>query len=620
MAEKASEKLKWKFSLGAVLGSAFGLLIAIAIGVVLALSVYSNYTNTFGLLNSRSVAAVEALEDDLVRDLGPAKDIVDFLALLFADGAFDLEDRVKAETILRGASAGDPDVAAIVLYSTDTERRFGVFRRPGDQYGPIDDEAVTNPMIQREMTDGAPLDTAVWGRPVIVNGNLFANVRRALVREGIVYGYVVAAVPVRQVSARLSAFGGSDGATAFVITNNNRVLVHPRLAKGLAIEGARREATGTAMLNLLAPQLALFEDPVLRRFGERNKIETFTDAAERGVDVSFLDLSGEDDKRHNFVLMTKQTSAFSAEPWTLGLYYPAHAVNEELRRLMLTIVVGLLLLVAAVIAAVLLGHRMAKPVKRITQLAGRVTALDLDNVEYLPASRVREFDTGARAMNQMVNALSAFSTYVPKVLVARLISMGVEETGKPVETDLTVMFTDIAGFTSRSETMGASDTADFLNRHFAKLGAVIDDCGGTIDKYMGDGLMAFWGAPEPTKDHAARACEAARRIAADIAEDNRRIAEQGGQPVGMRIGIHTGPTIVGNIGAASRVNYTVVGDTVNISARLQELGKTAGGGADIIVLISEQTREEAGVENQTREFGRHHLRGREQEIGVYRLL
>jgi adenylate cyclase len=619
LAERQSGKRR-KFSLGAVLGGVFGLLIALAMGIVLGLSVYSNYTNTLGLLNGRSVSSVEVLEDNLDRDLGPARDIVDFLALLFADGVFGFEDRATAEAILRGASAGDPDVAAIILYSTKTGRRFGVSRGPADQYGPIDDQAVSNPMIQRELMDGAPLDKAVWGRPVIVGGSLFANVRRALVRNGTIYGYVVAAIPVSRVSARLSILRGTDNATAFIIDSNNRVLVHPSLSKSIAIEGARRDATGEAVLNLLAPRLALIEDPVLRRFGERNIMETFTEAAEKGVDISFLDRSGDDVDQHNSVFMTKKTSAFSAEPWTLGLYYPAYAVNEELRRLMLTMVAGLLVLVVTVIAAVLLGHWMAKPVKRITQLAGRVTALDLDNVERLPESRVREFDTGARAMNQMVNALTAFSTYVPKALVARLVSMGAEETGQPVEVDLTVMFTDIAGFTTRSETMGASDTAEFLNRHFAKLGAVIDDCGGTIDKYMGDGLMAFWGAPEPRKDHAARACEAARRIVTDIAEDNRRLIETGGQPVFMRIGIHTGPTIVGNIGAASRVNYTVVGDTVNISARLQELGKTADVGAEAVILISEQTRAEAGVEDQTLAFGRHHLRGREQEIGVYRLL
>jgi adenylate cyclase len=87
----------------------------------------------------------------------------------------------------------------------------------------------------------------------------------------------------------------------------------------------------------------------------------------------------------------------------------------------------------------------------------------------------------------------------------------------------------------------------------------------------------------------------------------------------MRIGLHSGPTIVGNIGAASRVNYTVVGDTVNIGARLEEFGKTVEGRPDFVILVSGETRVLAGIENQTTPLGEHRLRGREQDIAVYRL-
>ena len=606
-------------SLGATLGIAFGLLVALAIGTVLSLSLYSNYTNTLSLLNSRSVTSVRLLEENLDRHLAPARDIVDFLARLFADGQFDFDDRARADAILRGASAGDPDVAAIILYRLDTDRRFGVFRGPGDRYGSIDDEAITNPMIQRELMDGAPPDRVVWGKPVIVDGNLFANVRRALVRDGAVQGYVVAAIAVRRVSGSLSAAGAAESATAFIIDSNNRILVHPKLAREPAIEGS--QATGEAALNLLAPKLALFEDAVLRRFPDRQPAEIFQDAAAASVEVSVLDLNDQDnDPESNFLFLTKKTDAYSAEPWTLGLYYPAHAVNTEVRRLMASLFSGVVLLVVAVIAAALLGRRMATPVRRITGVADRVAALDLKDIDSLPESRIREFDVGSRTMNQMVDAISAFSTYVPRALVAKLIERGAEETGRPAEMELTVMFTDIAGFTARSETMGAAETAEFLNRHFAALGTAIGACGGTIDKYMGDGLMAFWGAPEPMPDHAARACEAARRIAAAVAAQNSEIVAAGGEPVRIRIGIHTGPTIVGNIGAESRVDYTVVGDTVNICARLQELGRVVDGSADIVILISEQTMAEAGLQDGVVALGQHRLRGRGQETAIFRLM
>lgn len=615
---------KRRIPLSVALGGIFGLLIAIAIGTVLALSVYANFTNTLTLVNSRSVTAVRQLEGALTREFGPAEDIVAFLARLFFDGAIRFDDPESAYAILLGASAGDPDVGAIVLHRLDNGHALGVFRSRDGSYGRIADETVANPMIQKELMAGAPQGKAVWGRPVIVSGSLFANVRQALVRNGETVGYAVAAVPIRTVNARLSALGTVEGATPFILDGANRVLVHPDLDVDSALSGGNREAVGEAAMNVLAPQLALFDDDVLRRIGERKPIDLFEEAAMADIEVSQLDLVGDrtndgDWTSGRYVLMTKQTTAYSDSPWTLGLYFPARAVNQEVQRLMKSIVAGIVLLAVAVIVAVLLGRQVARPTGRITAVANRVAALDLDGIEPLPHSRIREFDDGSQTLNRMVEALSAFSTYVPRALVAKLISRGAQESRRPMQAELTIMFTDIAGFTGRSETMSAAETADFLNDHFAVLGDIIDRSGGTIDKYVGDGLLAFWGAPEPLPDHAAKACAAAEEIATTIMERNRRAAVSGAEPVRMRIGIHTGPTIVGNIGAASRVNYTVVGDSVNVCARLQDLGRQVDPDAEIVVLVSGRTRSRANIADRTMPLGDVHLRGREQEVRVYRL-
>jgi adenylate cyclase len=615
---------KRRVPLSVALGGIFGLLIALAIGTVLSLSIYANFTNTLALVNGRSVAAVRQLEDAVRREFEPAQYIVAFLAQLFADGVLRFDDAEAAYKILLGSSAGDPDVGAIILYRLDNGHATGVFRGRNGNYGRIADEAVTNPMIQKELMAGAPQDQAVWGRPVIVNGQLFANVRKALVRDGETVGYAVAAVPIRLVNTRLSALGMAEGATPFILDGDSRVLVHPRLDVESALAGGRREAIGEAAMNVLAPRLALFEDDVLRRIGERETVDLFEEAAMADIEVSRLDLIDDrtidgDWTSDRYVLMTKKTTAYSDEPWTLGLYFPAHAVNQEIQRLMRSVIAGVALLAGAVIVAVLLGRQIARPTGRFTAVADRVTALDLDDIEPLPHSRIREFDDGSQTLNRMVEALSAFSTYVPKALVAKLVSRGSRESSRPMQAELTIMFTDIAGFTGRSETMSAAETARFLNDHFAVLGDIIERSGGTIDKYLGDGLLAFWGAPEALPDHAARACAAAEDIMSTIGEHNREAVEAGGEPLRMRIGIHTGPTIVGNIGAASRVNYTVVGDSVNICARLQDLGKQVDPDAELIVLVSERTRSLAGTPERMTRLGDFQLRGREQDITVYRL-
>ena len=148
---------------------------------------------------------------------------------------------------------------------------------------------------------------------------------------------------------------------------------------------------------------------------------------------------------------------------------------------------------------------------------------------------------------------------------------------------MTVMFTDIRGFSTLAEHMDAKDIADLLNRHFQLLSSCIEAEGGTIDKFIGDSVMAFWGAPEQIPDHAERALRAARAIQRAVIADNRRRRETGEPILAARAGLYTGPVVVGNIGSLSRVNYTVVGDTVNVASRIEALSKdlvSAGSGAE----------------------------------------
>ena len=190
----------------------------------------------------------------------------------------------------------------------------------------------------------------------------------------------------------------------------------------------------------------------------------------------------------------------------------------------------------------------------------------------------------------MIGGLRYFETYVPHKLVHRLIEQGNDAHVESDERELTVMFTDIVGFTSMCEGMNASEVADFINDHLTILAECVEAEGGTIDKYIGDALMAFWGAPEKMENSAIGACRAAKCMVSAIKEDNKRRVAAGKSPIGLRIGIHTGPLVVGNIGAPSRINYTVVGDTVNTTQRLESLGKKVDPDAEVIVLLSAATK------------------------------
>ena len=219
----------------------------------------------------------------------------------------------------------------------------------------------------------------------------------------------------------------------------------------------------------------------------------------------------------------------------------------------------------------------------------------------------------------MLDGLRWFERYVPKTLVSRLMRVQGRNAVVSHQREVTVLFTDIVGFTGLSERMSATQVADLLNDHFSLLAACIEAEGGTVDKFIGDSVMAIWGAPESYHDGAARACRAALAIADAVRADNAMRGRPGKPRVRVRIGVHTGPVVVGNIGSPGRVNYTVVGDTVNTAKRLDELGKVLADDDETVpILISAETADALdGFDMEP--MGARRIRGRSEPVRVFAL-
>ena len=143
---------------------------------------------------------------------------------------------------------------------------------------------------------------------------------------------------------------------------------------------------------------------------------------------------------------------------------------------------------------------------------------------------------------------------------------------------------------------------------------------GQLTSISGTGVMAFWGAPDNPPDHAKRACRAAQAIAAALHKDNARRRAKGLGEVCIRIGIVTGRVLVGNIGAPGRINYTLVGDAVNLAQRLEELGKEIEGAGEVIALVTEDSHACLGPNSDAVPIGPRQVKNRDGEIGVYRLV
>ncbi|MDX6750973.1 adenylate/guanylate cyclase domain-containing protein [Geminicoccaceae bacterium 1502E] len=231
---------------------------------------------------------------------------------------------------------------------------------------------------------------------------------------------------------------------------------------------------------------------------------------------------------------------------------------------------------------------------------------------------------GSLLLGFLVHYLGAahwLGVYVPRPVSQRLLHGRERATAEPRTREVTVMFTDIAGFTSFAARRAPEEVTSFVNEHFTLMTGLVEAEGGTLAQFAGDSVMAFWGAPDRQPDHAARACRAALAMARALEEENALRALAGEEPVRIRVGINTGMVIAGNVGAPGRSHYGLVGDTVNATQRIEQLGKTVcTDRPTAAILVSDSTQRKAGAEFRFLDVGSHPLRGRAGTERIFRLL
>jgi adenylate cyclase len=362
------------------------------------------------------------------------------------------------------------------------------------------------------------------------------------------------------------------------------------------------------------------EMPVLRALTHDHPMLASVAALLDGKGVSLADLeetrqlqtSGPIDGKDYFVTF----SPLKFNGWVVATVIPADDFLASIRRnvvILLIALAGLTLLIAAI--AILSANRLvAAPLLRIAGQLKHIEQFRLERVGRL-TSPLRELDDLSGALLQMSRGLASFQKYMPTELVRTLVSRGVEARPGGHQQTLTVMFTDLAGYTSISERLGER-VVPLLGEYLEVVSAAVLGRGGTIDKFIGDGVMAFWGAPVPNERHAFDACAAALECQRLLASQRAAAEHSGGTPLQMRIGINTGRMLVGNIGSNERLSYTVIGDPVNIASRLEPLGKLYG----VDIIIGEETRIAAGDAVIVRRLDRVAVYGRSGSLAIYELL
>jgi adenylate cyclase len=254
-------------------------------------------------------------------------------------------------------------------------------------------------------------------------------------------------------------------------------------------------------------------------------------------------------------------------------------VQEE-NRISLWLGVGVLL--TSVLFALFLANRVARPLAELARQMDEVGRFELDGSPP-PRSVFTEIDAMGGALSRMKTGLGSFARFVPRDLVRQVLSSGREaRLGGELRT-MTVMFSDLAGFTTLAEKTTPDELVRKLGGYLDRMTGTMTAEGGTVDKFLGDGIMAFWGAPTEQPDHAARACVAALRCQRALEAMSRTAEGAWVEETHTRIGLATGEVLVGNVGTPDRLNYTVMGDTANLAARLESLCKQYG----IRILVNE---------------------------------
>lgn len=207
-----------------------------------------------------------------------------------------------------------------------------------------------------------------------------------------------------------------------------------------------------------------------------------------------------------------------------------------------------------------------------------------------------------------------FEAYFPPSLVRKLLANPEMLSLKGQKKQLTVLFSDIKGFTTASALLPPERVQRYLNEYFEAMGEIVFRHGGTLDKYIGDGLMVFFGDPEPMQDHAVRCVRAAVEMQMRARKLDAAWRTEGGLPVQIRIGVNTGEVMVGNMGSAKRLSYTVLGSEVNLAQRLESNAEPGG------ILISSTTFEQVKDHVATRYLGEIHVKGIDKAVKVYSVL
>ncbi|MFY7842800.1 MAG: adenylate/guanylate cyclase domain-containing protein [Rhabdochlamydiaceae bacterium] len=381
-----------------------------------------------------------------------------------------------------------------------------------------------------------------------------------------------------------------------------------------------REGTVLAASHPLG--LSLGEN-VLSSSQSKKKVFSIYDLDESLMEISYKHSLIQ--KEQTFIIEYKDKEYFSLfkpflyegqQEWLIGLSMPFYLyLEKEIQDYHRLILILIVIFFISVCFIYLIAKRIAKPIVSLSKEIDKITHFHL-NSKISITSHIKEIFMISRSVSRMREVIREFSHFVPKELVQKLMIEGKSLELGGEKKMMTIFFSDIYGFTSISEKMPAEQLMLHLSEYISVLSDIILHNNGTIDKYAGDNIMAIWGAPSLDEKQSVHACSAALLCQQKLAELNEKWLKEGKPVLKTRIGIHRGESIVGNIGNAERLNYTVVGDPVNVASALEYINKKYR----TEIIISEEIVMSIGSQFLYRPVDIVKLPGKSQGIKIFELI
>jgi adenylate cyclase len=407
-------------------------------------------------------------------------------------------------------------------------------------------------------------------------------------RRGVVAGDIL----LNEAEAMLLRQRLGKSGLAFLFNDDDRIIAHPQMADFMSVQPAG-ELPRTDVVGL--PGLS---EAIHAWRGGGAAQQFFDDAEGRTYLAAFEKIQTAGDANVRLAVVAPLDEFFSE-------------IISERRRLF---IVAMLFVAATVPFVLWIGAILARSLRNLARETDRIQHFELSDRPPLH-SAIREIDDLGRSLFTMRTVVKTFSSFVPKRLVQQLVESGTPMQLGGSRREITVLFTDVADFTAKTEKADPTDVMVYTSRYFAAMSETIMAHQGTVDKFIGDAVMAIWNAPVDDPNHVLNACCAVLACMRRNAALNKQFVKENWPPYQTRFGLHVGDAVAGNIGSSDRMNYTVLGATINLAARLEGLNKNYG----TSILVSEALKRRAEPAFVFRSVDRIKPKGFAEAFTIYEL-